>query len=69
MILFRALTDLVRRDLTGPDLFVFFAKNLQPDVVGTTWASGVCHEDGGYNAIIAEYMENDLVTAEVMLSI
>ena len=27
--------------------------------------SGVCHEDGGYNAIIVEYLKNDLITAEV----
>ena len=64
--LFRKLTDeIVRNDTSGANLYVFFAHNQHPDVVGSTWVDAVCHEDGGYSGIIVEYMKNDLLTAEV----
>ena len=61
----RPLTDLVKTTRVDPNLFVFFAKNVDPGTVGTTWEAGVCHEDASYNSIIVEYMKNDLITAEV----
>ena len=64
--LFRKLTDeIVKTDTSGANLYVFFAHNQHPDVVGTTWVDAVCHDDGVYSGIIVEYMKNDLLTAEV----